>query len=152
MDMAPLVKIRVRQRFNASPDRVFDAWLDPTVAARWLFATALRPMSRVEIDARKGGSYCLADGKGAEYRGTYIEIARPRRLVFTLSIENSPRVVTRVSAELRPLKSGCELRLVHENVPLGQAGRTESRWAGILYGLGKTLDALGRAQSVSAAS
>ena len=146
------MKVRVTQRYNVPPDRVFDAWLDRETAGRWLFATAWRPLSRVEIDARKGGPYRLVDGRGAEYSGRYIEIARPRRLVFTLSMENSPRVVTRVTAEIRPLKSGCELKLAHEDVPPSQASRTEGRWAGILYGLGETLNARGRARSVSAVS
>lgn len=146
------MKVRVTQRYSASPERVFDAWLDPDSAGRWLFATAWRPLSRVEIDARRGGPYRLVDGKGAEFAGSYIEIARPRRLVFTLAMENSPRIVTRVTAEIEPLKSGCELRLVHEDVPPDQAGRTENRWTGILYGLGETLKARARVRSVSAAS
>jgi uncharacterized protein YndB with AHSA1/START domain len=152
MDSSPHVDIRVTQRLSAPADRVFDAWLDPDIAGKWLFATAWRPLSRAEIDARKGGSFCLADGKGADYTGVYIEIARPRRLVFTLNLDNSPRVVTRVTAEIRPLKSGCELRLVHEGVPLVQAGPIENRWTGMLYGLGEMLESRGRALPVSAAS
>ena len=135
------MKVRVTRRFRASPERVFDAWLDPETAGRWLFATAWRPMSRVKMDARKGGPFRLADGKGAEYAGAYIEIARPRRLVFTLTIDRRPRSMTRVTAEFEPLRSGCELRLVHYNVSPDQAGRTENRWTGILYGLGETLKA-----------
>jgi len=133
------MKVRLTQRYGAPPERVFDAWLDPETAGRWLFATAWRPMRKVEIDARKGRPYRLVDERGAEYTGRYIEIARPRRLVFTLAMTNGPRVVTRVTAEFRPLKSGCELRLAHEDVPPGQASGTEGRWTGILYGLGATL-------------
>ena len=133
------MKVRVTQRYSATPERVFDAWLDRKTVGRWLFATAWRPMSCVEMVARKGGPYRLADGKGAEYTGRYIEMVRPRRLVFTLVMENSPRVVTRVNAEIVPLETGCELRLVHENVPAVQASRVENRWTGMLYGLGETL-------------
>jgi uncharacterized protein YndB with AHSA1/START domain len=139
MDTSPHIDIRVAQHLNARADRVFNAWLDPDVAGKWLFATAWRPMSRVEIDARKGGSFCLADGKGAEYTGVYMEVVPPRRLVFTLSMENRPKVVTRVIAEIVPLKAGCELRLVHENVPAVHLSRVENRWTGMLYGLGETL-------------
>lgn len=148
MGTAPHTEIRVTQRYRASPERVFDAWLNPKRAGKWLFATAWRPMSRVEIDARTGGLYRLTDRMGCDYNGMYIEITRPRRLVFTLAMENSSRVVTRVTAEIEPLKSGCELRLVHEDVPLDQAGRTENRWTGILYGLGETLKARGRARAI----
>lgn len=134
------MKLRVTQYYNAPPERVFDAWLNPATAGKWLFATAWRPMRRVEIDARTGGPYRLVDGRGAEYAGRYLEIDRPRRLAFTLSMENSPGVDTRVIAEIVPLKSGCELTLRHEGVPPDRARLTEGRWTGILYGLGVTID------------
>jgi hypothetical protein len=53
---------------------------------------------------------------------------------------NNPKVITRVATEIVALKGGCELRLVHENVPPYHASRTEARWTGILYGLGVTLE------------
>jgi uncharacterized protein YndB with AHSA1/START domain len=151
MDTAPYVEVCVTQRFSASPERVFDAWLDPAMASAWLFATASHPISRVEIDARVGGSFRFADrrdGGKIEHRGKYLELVRPRRLMFTLSMENSPKVVTRVIAEIVPLKTGCELTLTHKNVPPDYASRAENRWTGILYGLGVTLNSLsGRGDS-----
>lgn len=83
--------IRITRRFSAPPEHVFDAWLDPEVAGRWLFATASRPMTHVEIDARVEGSFCFAeqrDGETIEYTGEYVEIVPHRRLVFTLSMED----------------------------------------------------------------
>jgi len=142
MDTTPSVEVRVSQRYDAPPERVFDAWLDPAMASAWLFATASHPMARVEIDARVGGSFRFVDrrdGEEMEHTGRYLEIIPPRRLVFTLFMENSPRVATRVAAEIVPVETGCELRLVHENVPPGQASRTEGRWTGMLYGLGTRL-------------
>jgi len=117
--------------------------LDPDVARQWLFATATRPLASVEIDARVGGSFCLVDrgiGRVAEYRGTYVDIARPRRLAFTLVIDRHPKVVTRVGVEITPQRNGCELTLTHENVPLHDAVDIEGRWTGVLYGLDATLE------------
>jgi uncharacterized protein YndB with AHSA1/START domain len=96
--------VRVTSSFSPSPDRVFDAWLDRKIAGKWLFATASRPMTRVAIDARVGGSFCFGerrDGEDIEHTGEYIEIVPPRRLVFTLSLENHPHVITRVIVEDR---------------------------------------------------
>jgi uncharacterized protein YndB with AHSA1/START domain len=139
--------IRVARRFRAPPERVFHAWLEPAVAGRWLFATASEPIADVDIDPRVGGAFRLAErrnGARVEHAGRYVEIVPHRRLVFTLALADRPHVVTRVTAEISPLKTGCELALTHEHVPADCAGETEARWTGVLYGLGETLGALPR--------
>jgi uncharacterized protein YndB with AHSA1/START domain len=135
--------IRVTRRFRAPPHQVFNAWLDPEVAGKWLFATASHPMARVEIDARVGGSFRFVDqrdGETTEHTGEYVEIVPHRRLAFSLSVEKRPHVITRVMVEIVPMKNGCALTLTHENLPPDYVSRTEGRWTGILYGLGLTLD------------
>ncbi len=145
----PPATIRVARRFSAPPERVFHAWLDPAIAGCWLFATALRPIADVAIDARVGGGFRFADrrdGEITEHTGEYVEIVPHRRLVFSLSMGRHPGVTTRVVVAINPAKKGCELDLLHENVPLAEAHRTEARWTGMLYGLGATLDSLSRKQ------
>jgi uncharacterized protein YndB with AHSA1/START domain len=135
--------IRVRRRFALPAERVFDAWLDPGVAGRWLFATASRPMTHVRIDARVPGSFHFAErrnGARVEHSGEYVEIVPPRRLTFTLALEGRPQVATRVTVEIASRKAGCALTLTHENLPLDRAEHFEARWTGILYGLGVTLE------------
>ncbi len=135
--------IRIARRFRAPPERVFRAWLEPAVAGRWLFATASEPAARVAIDPRVGGAFRFAERRPdglVAHTGEYVEIAPPRRLVFTLALAERPRVITRVTAEIRPRRTGCELALLHEDVPPDRADETEARWTGVLYGLGETLD------------
>jgi uncharacterized protein YndB with AHSA1/START domain len=139
--------VRITRRFAAPPADVFDAWLDAEIAGQWLFATASRPMTHVEIDARAEGSFCFAeqrDGEIIEYTGEYVEIVPHRRLAFTLSMADHWYVTTRVIVEITALKTGCELTLVHEDVPSHYANYTEARWTGILYGLRVTLDSRSR--------
>ena len=148
MDTAPHVEVRVTQRFSAPAERIFNAWVDPATAGKWLFATAWRPLSAVAIDARAGGSFRFEDrqdGEGVVQSGHYIEIVRPSRLVFTLSGAKRSRDMTRVSVEIVPLDEGCELTLVHESVLPDNANSTEGRWTGMLYGLATMLDQLGDA-------
>ena len=143
----PPVAIRVAQRFRAPPERVFHAWLEPELAGRWLFATASEPIADVDIDPRVGGAFRLAErrhGARVEHAGRYVEIVPHRRLVFTLAMADRPHIVTRVTAEISPLKTGCELALTHEDVPPDCAGETEARWTGVLYGLDETLNSLPR--------
>jgi len=135
--------VRVTARFEASAEHVFDAWLDPGLAGKWLFATASRPSARVAIDARVGGAFRFVErhaGKSFEHAGVYVEIERPRRLIFTLSHGTRSRDVTRVNVEIAPRDNGSELTLFHDNVPPDRADRIEARWTGMLYGLGLMLE------------
>jgi uncharacterized protein YndB with AHSA1/START domain len=135
------VAVRVTQRVQASPERVFGAWIEPGTAARWLFATASRPAARVSIDARAGGSFCFVErraGTEIEHAGHYLEISPPRRLVFNLSGRANGR--TRVSVHIVPVRSGSEVTVVHERLPQEQARTIEGRWSGMLYGLGTIFD------------
>jgi uncharacterized protein YndB with AHSA1/START domain len=137
--------VRVARRFEASPERVFDAWLDPGGAGKWLFATPDGQMVRVEIDARVGGRFVFVDrraGEDVEHTGEYLEIDRPRRLVFDFKVPRFSDEATRIQVELVPAASGPEstlLELVHEGVFSEYAARTEEGWKGILEGLDRTL-------------
>jgi uncharacterized protein YndB with AHSA1/START domain len=134
------VAVRVTQRVQASPERVFGAWIEPGTAAQWLFATASRPAVRVSIDARAGGSFCFVErraGAEIEHAGHYLEICPPRRLVFNLSGRAGR---TRVSVDIVRVRSGSEVTVVHERLPREQARTTEGRWSGMLYGLGTIFD------------
>ena len=142
MDTTPFVEIRLAQRFDAPAERVFDAWIDPSIAGRWLFATASRPVPRVAIDARAGGEFRFENrcrGENVVQAGRYLEIERPRRLAFTLLARPQSSDLTRVRVEIESEENGCRLTLVHESVLRDEAPRVEGRWAGMLYGLATIL-------------
>jgi uncharacterized protein YndB with AHSA1/START domain len=127
--------VRVTRRFDASAERVFDAWLDPKTAGRWLFATPTGQMVRVEIDARIGGRFILVDrrdGEDVEHRGEYLDIDRPRRLVFIFGVPKYSAETTRVCIDIVPRETGCELTLTHEGVLPEYADRTKGGWTEIL--------------------
>lgn len=145
MNNGPHIIIQVNRHFEVSAERVFDAWLDPHSACKWLFATPTGQMVRAEIDARVGGSYLLVDrrdGEDVEHFGEYLEIDRPRRLVFTFSVEKHSRDTDHVIIEVAPLENGCKLTLTHEMLAkwAEYASRTEQGWADILAGLASTLE------------
>lgn len=112
----PTVSLTVRRRFNAAPEVVFDAWLDPHGVGRWLFSTPDGRMERVEIDARVGGTFVVVERRGAElaeHFGRYVEIDRARRLAFDFWTSDAERP-TRVTIEIEPEGGGCVLTLTHE--------------------------------------
>jgi len=135
----PLI-VRVTHRYTASAERVFDAWLDAKMTSKWLFATSTGQMVRAEIDPRVGGTFTFVDRRAGEdvlHTGTYLEIDRPRRLVFTFGIPAFSANFDRVTIEIAPLASGCELTLIHEMKPeFGEYfERTQDGWTKILAAL-----------------
>jgi uncharacterized protein YndB with AHSA1/START domain len=132
----------VTYSFSASPKRVFDAWLDPETVGQWLFATPTGKMVRVEIDPRVGGRFVLVDrrnGEDVEHTGEYLEIDRPRRLVFTFGVPKYSPLFSKVTIEVEPAAQGCDLTLTQEQVPVEYLSSSEKGWTGILAGLARCL-------------
>jgi uncharacterized protein YndB with AHSA1/START domain len=82
----------IEEVFDAPRERVFDAWVDPSSLEQW-FAPPGCVLEIVRIDARPGGAYhwCINDPAfGSCWSiGTYVEVVRPERLVFTSVIADS---------------------------------------------------------------
>jgi uncharacterized protein YndB with AHSA1/START domain len=134
--------LQVTRNFAASPERVFDAWLNPAMARRFLFATPTGEMVRVEIDARVGGKFLIvrrSDGEDVEHVGEYLVIERPRRLVFTFAVPKFSAQSTQVTIEIAATAGGCTLTLTHEGVLPEWAERTQEGWGMILDGLNGTV-------------
>ena len=72
--------------------------------------------------------------------GEYLEIDRPRRLAFEFAVPKFSPQRTRVTIEINPLGTGCELVLTHEGVHPDYASRTEGGWGRVLDGLAATLN------------
>ncbi|NBB16254.1 SRPBCC domain-containing protein [Caulobacter sp. SLTY] len=135
--MTDLVRLSVSHRYSASPERVFDAWLDPEKAGHFLFATPGGRMTRVEIDPVVGGGFTITEQRGeveAEHVGRYLEIDRPRRLVFEFGVPAYSSEMGRVEIDIAPLEAGCRLTLTAWVDP-EYADRTEQDWTKILAGL-----------------
>ncbi|HWT13380.1 MAG TPA: SRPBCC domain-containing protein [Allosphingosinicella sp.] len=146
--MAGPIIVTVERRIEAPPERVFDAWLDPARAGRWLFATPDGTMERVEIDARVGGRFQIDERRGgelAEHFGEYLEIDRPNRLVFSFAALRGAGF-TRVTVTIAPDGDCSRLTLVHEMDPrwAEYEDRTREGWTRILEGLAGTVAGDGR--------
>jgi uncharacterized protein YndB with AHSA1/START domain len=139
--MTETVTIVVRRHYAFPPERVFDAWLDPALAGKFLFATPDGIMLKVEIDARVGGGFVITERRGDrddEHRGKYLEIDRPRRLVFSFG-DDIAFDATTVTVEITPAGDGCDLVLTHTGVGAQWERQTNAGWTGILEGLAAAL-------------
>jgi uncharacterized protein YndB with AHSA1/START domain len=143
--MSDPVILTVTRDFAAAPERVFDAWLDPHMAGRFLFATPNGAMQTVEIDARVGGQARIverrADGD-AVHRLQYEEIDRPHRLVFLFSADPAEEGEwTRVEIAIAANGQGATLTLTHGMAAewADYEAQTRSGWTMILASLARTL-------------
>ncbi len=154
MTAATPIPVRITRRFAAHPERVFDAFLDPDLAGQFMFATPNGEMTRVEIDPRVGGTFTFVDrrnGRDIGHHGTYLEIDRPRRLVFSFTVEGVGAEPDRVTIDIAPVDTGCELTLTHEMKPewAEYIDRTEAGWSMILQGLETAISRIGHPAGLS---
>lgn len=146
MTASDLRTVTLTRRFDISAERIFDAFLNPEIAAKFLFATPTGQMVRADIDPHVGGHFTFTDrrdGQDIEHTGTYLEIDRPRRLVFTFAVPKFSAQSTTVTIDLHPLPppaTGCQLTLTHQGVLPDYADRTHAGWNKILTGLAANAD------------
>ena len=121
--MGKKIQVTVSHRFKASADQVYDAWLDPAKVRLWQ-AGAFKKMGlsgeveTVEIDARVGGQFLFADrreGVLAKHWGTYLELERPKKIVFTwiTDVLEEPDP-SKVTLTIEAHDDGCTATIVHE--------------------------------------
>ena len=110
--------VKVTRDIAAPPEHLFNAWLDPAEAAHFLFATTDGEITRCDIDARVGGRFLIVDRRpsgDAEHHGQFVEVDRPRRLVFLFRGPGTEEGDwSTVTIEFVPSGNGCRLMLIHE--------------------------------------
>jgi uncharacterized protein YndB with AHSA1/START domain len=138
-----LATAKITRRMSASPERVYDAWLEPAKLRAWMSA-ALKQMGqsgetkRVEVDARVGGKFFFSDMREAgeaKHWGTYRVLDRPRKIEFTWIVDASqeadPSVVT---ITIEPEGNGSFVTILHKMAPewASYVERVETGWSNML--------------------
>lgn len=137
------IEVKIVRRLDAPAEIVFDRWLDPKTIGNWLFATPDGEMTQVALDPQVGGKFVIAEQRGdllAEHFGTYLEIDRPQRLVFTFAVSQDEEP-SRVEVKIIPDGNACTLELLH-NMDAKWADyvdRTQDGWNMVLDGLDREI-------------
>jgi uncharacterized protein YndB with AHSA1/START domain len=154
--MAEPIIVRVTHRYNVPAAKVFDAWMTPAQAARFLFATRTGNILHCEIDPQVGGCFTVTDRRpdadgyesfyDAQHRGVYVEINRPHRLAFDFGVEPFFDEPTRVTLDFVSMGAQiCDLVLTHnlgdDEDARANEQRTRQGWANMLQQLDKVLTA-----------
>jgi len=145
--MSSPVVVRVSHRYTAPAERVYDAWLTPWQASRFLFRTRMGTVMQCEIVPEVGGSFTVIERRNAAegdesvfnvmHTGKYLELTRPTRIVFDLNVLGSSDAPTRVSVDIVPAgPQACEVVLTHEmgdsNYARAVEDVTRRGWDGML--------------------
>lgn len=151
--MGSRVNARVSHHFTAAAPRVYDAWLDPTSVRQWMSA-ALKSSGlsgeivQIEIDPRVGGRFLFSDrrdGAIAKHWGTYLELERPQKIVFTWIVDPADEAdPSKVTLTIEPEGTGCVATIVHEMDAkwIDYIARTEGGWSRMLASINTFLAAV----------
>lgn len=146
----PRIQARAAYRFRAPAERVYDAWLDPAQVRAWMTSSLQSfglagDLRRVEIEPRVGGTFCFSDmrnGVEAVHHGSYLELDRPRKIVFTWSVGDKPDPdPSRVTVTIEPADGGCVGTIVHDMAAewVDYVARTAAGWTRMLEAIGRLL-------------
>jgi uncharacterized protein YndB with AHSA1/START domain len=122
-----LTNITVTRVILASPEQIFDAWIDPTTpGGPWYGA------DRVILNLVVDGLFYHAvkhAGRTWPHYGRFLQIDHPRQLEFTSVSEATQGVETVVRVTLEPKGDTTEVTLRHSGVPDDEMGRQhEAGW------------------------
>jgi uncharacterized protein YndB with AHSA1/START domain len=105
---------------------VWEFLVDPEKATRWMGSTAT-------LEARPGGEYRVDVIAGHVASGEFVEVERPRRLVYTFGWEpeaSAPNPVppgsSTIEIELEPSGEGTTLRFRHSGLPGAEAAQAHA--------------------------
>jgi uncharacterized protein YndB with AHSA1/START domain len=141
--------VRVQRRFDASRERVFDAWTNEGVLRDWWAAMPTMSPGKIDVDLREGGRYRMEmvaeNGEVHTVVGEYREVQRPARVAYTWTWESNademaPSANTLVEVDFAEDGDGTLVTLTHsgfgneENAALHEHG-----WNGTLESLAKHL-------------
>jgi glutathione S-transferase len=145
-------------RFIRAPrEKVFDAFVNEQALRAWHCSRGMT-VTDGHSDARSGGQWQLTmvarNGSAFVVGGTYRELKRPERLVYTWlwQGENSPMsgLETLIEVDLAERDGGTELRLRHSGFPAGAARDAHHQgWLSTLNRLVDHVDARGTAATLT---
>jgi uncharacterized protein YndB with AHSA1/START domain len=139
--MAAQPSLTLQRRINATPARIYAAWTEPPQIVKWMHPNN-NDVVHVEMDVRVGGRFRIImrapDGEKHDVSGTFRDVVRDEKLVYTWAWRSTPERESFVTLTLRGEGDGEHtlLTLKHEQF-FDEAARDshEGGWNQALDGL-----------------
>lgn len=137
------LSMEVTRHLPHPPEKVFDAWLDPVMLAKFMTPGPGMEVPEATSDAKVGGRFRILmrapEAGDLPHEGEYLEIERPNRIKFTwvspYSQENST-----VTLDFNAANGGTDLRLHHVRFPSEESrDNHHGGWTAILASLEEAL-------------
>lgn len=143
MTMTMELSLTVTKTIPAKPEKVFNAWLDPKMLAKFMTPGDTMTVPRAETDPREGGRFEIimaTPEKELPHCGTYLEVTPHSRLVFTWESPHSIDGST-VTLDFRPSDDGAtEIELTQVKFASDSAVEGHRKgWTAILEELAKVV-------------
>ncbi len=136
-------EITVTRVFDATPDLVYRAFVEPDLLSKWLGPRRLT-MTRCEMDVRPGGSWHFVhrDGEGHDYgfHGVFHAVSRNACIVRTFEFEGEPGHISLETATFEP--QGGKTKLTTHAVYQSVADRDGMVSAGMEEGMNDGMERL----------
>ncbi|MGH8986058.1 MAG: SRPBCC family protein [Acidimicrobiia bacterium] len=134
--------VTVQREIAAPAEDLFDAWLDAQSLGSWLRPSGIRE-TRAETDPRVDGTFRIVmvdDESSTVHTGTYREIDRPRRLVFTWSSPSTRFRDSIVTVTFQPSSNSSTVVEIHQVGLPDEEARVghHAGWSDALRELGRT--------------
>jgi uncharacterized protein YndB with AHSA1/START domain len=127
--------LTIKRRFKAAPAKVYAAWTDPQMIARW-FGPAGVDSVQARTELRVGGRYHITmhvPGDQHDVMGVYREIVPNERLVFTWAWKSTPERESLVTVTFKADGDGTIMTLLHEQFFDADArDRHQQGWGGAI--------------------
>jgi uncharacterized protein YndB with AHSA1/START domain len=133
----------IERTYNASPQRVFDAWADPGAKTQW-FGPSEKPAGSYSLEFHEGGREHLSIPTPAgmySFDAVYQDIVPGQRIVYTYDMHrDDARIsVSVATVEIEPVADGTRLTLTEQGVFLDGSDTPAERE----HGTNALMDALG---------